>query len=164
MVVIRKASAADVPAITEIYNDAILNLTATFDTQPKTIEEQTKWFEDHQAQFPVLVAEQEGIIAGWASLSRWSDRCAYSGTAEASLYINAENRNKGLGRKLLSAILDEGQKAGLHTVIARIVEGNATSIHLCQSLGFTHIGTMREVGRKFGKLLDVQMMQKIFTE
>ncbi|MCX6006613.1 MAG: GNAT family N-acetyltransferase [Chloroflexi bacterium] len=164
MVVIRKASAADVLAITEIYNDAILNLTATFDTQPKTLEEQNKWFEDHRAQFPVLVAEQEGRIAGWASLSRWSDRCAYSGTAEGSLYINAKDRNTGLGRKLLSAILDEGQKVGLHTVIARIVEGNAASIHLCESLGFTHIGTMREVGRKFGKLLDVQMMQKIFTE
>jgi phosphinothricin acetyltransferase len=164
MVVIRKASAADVPAITEIYNDAILNLTATFDTQPKTIAEQKKWFKDHRAQFPVLVAEQKGKIAGWASLSRWSDRCAYSATAEASLYINARDRNKGLGRKLLSAILDEGQKAGFHTVIARIVEGNAASIHLCESLGFTHIGTMREVGRKFGKLLDVQMMQKIFTK
>jgi L-amino acid N-acyltransferase YncA len=164
MFVIRKASATDVPAITEIYNDAIINLTATFDTQPKTLEEQTAWFEGHHSHFPVLVAEQKGRIAGWASLSRWSDRCAYSGTAEASLYINAKDRNKGLGRKLLSAILDEGQKAGLHTVIARIVEGNATSIHLCESLGFTHIGTMKEVGRKFGKLLDVQMMQKIYAK
>ena len=99
MVVIRKASAADVPAITEIYNDSIVNLTATFDTQPKTIAEQKKWFKDHRAQFPVLVAEQKGKIAGWASLSRWSDRCAYSATAEASLYITARDRNKGLGRK-----------------------------------------------------------------
>jgi L-amino acid N-acyltransferase len=163
MSIIRKATAEDVAAITEIYNDAILNLTATFDTQPKTLEEQTKWFEGHGGQFPALVAAQNGKVMGWASLSRWSDRCAYSETAEASLYINVKDRNKGLGRELLSAILDEGQKAGLHTVIARIVEGNAASIHLCESLGFTHIGTMKEVGRKFGRLLDVHMMQKIYA-
>jgi L-amino acid N-acyltransferase len=164
MLVIRKATAEDLPAITDIYNDAVLNLTASFDTQPKTMEEQKKWLKEHQSQFPILVAESEGRIAGWASLSRWSDRCAYSGTAEASLYVNAKDRNSGLGRKLISALLEEGQMAGLHTVIARIVEGNAVSIHLCETLGFTHIGTMKEVGRKFGKLLDVEMMQKIFPE
>ena len=164
MILIRKASLEDLPAITDIYNDAVLNLTASFDTQPKTMEEQKKWFDDHRGQFPVLVAECEGRTAGWASLSKWSDRCAYSGTAEASLYVNAKDRNSGLGRKLISSLLEEGQKAGLHTVIARIVEGNAASIHLCELLGFTHIGTMKEVGRKFGKLLDVEMMQKIFPE
>jgi L-amino acid N-acyltransferase len=164
MIVIRKASPEDIPAITDIYNDAVLNLTASFDTRPKTLEEQQKWFEEHREHYPVLVAEREGRIAGWASLSRWSDRCAYSGTAEASLYVAAKDRNRGLGRKLISSLLEEGQVAGLHTVIARIVEGNTASIHLCESLGFTHIGTMKEVGRKFGKLLDVEMMQKIFPE
>jgi L-amino acid N-acyltransferase len=161
---IRKADPADLPAITAIYNDAILKLTATFDTQPKTKEEQEKWFAEHGAQFPVLVAGQEGTVEGWVSLSRWSDRCAYSGTAEASLYVSEQNRNKGLGRKLLTAILDEGRKAGLHTVIARIVEGNSSSIHLCESFGFVHIGTMKQVGRKFDRWLDVHMMQKIFEE
>jgi phosphinothricin acetyltransferase len=164
MTVIRKASMEDLPAITDIYNDAVLNLTASFDTQPKTVEEQKKWFGEHHDQFPVMVAESEGRIVGWASLSRWSDRCAYSSTAEASLYVNAKDRNNGLGRKLIYSLLEEGRKAGLHTVIARIVAGNAASIHLCESLGFTHIGTMKEVGRKFGKLLDVEMMQKIFPE
>lgn len=163
MVIIRRATAEDVAAITAIYNDAILNLTATFDTQPKTILEQNKWFEGHGGQFPVMVAERDGKVTGWASLSRWSDRCAYSETAEASVYISEDNRGQGTGRKLLSAILDEGQKAGLHTVIARIAEGNAPSIHLCESLGFKHIGTMKEVGRKFGRLLDVHMMQKIYA-
>ena len=163
MVVIRKAIAEDIESITAIYNDAILNLTATFDTQPKTLEDQIKWFEAHGGQFPVLVAEREGKVTGWASLSRWSDRCAYSETAEASVYISEDNRGQGTGRKLLSAILDEGQKAGLHTVIARIAGGNSASIHLCESLGFKHIGTMKEVGRKFGKLLDVHLMQKIYA-
>ena len=160
---IRRASAADLPAITEIYNYAISNLTATFDTEPKTLSEQSKWLEEHDERHPVLVVEEDDKILGWASLSRWSDRCAYAATAEASVYIANGQQNKGIGRKLLKALLDEGQKAGLHTVIARITEGNAASIHLCESLGFLHIGTMKEVGAKFGKLLDVSLMQKIYT-
>lgn len=163
MAVIRKATAEDVAVITAIYNDAILKLSSTFDTEPKSLEEENRWFAAHSGQFPVLVAESDGRVTGWASLSKWSDRCAYCETAEASMYISEESRGQGTERKLLSAILEEGQKAGLHTVIARIVEGNAASIHLCESMGFKHIGTMKEVGRKFGKLLDVHLMQIIFT-
>ncbi|MCX6004825.1 MAG: GNAT family N-acetyltransferase [Chloroflexi bacterium] len=162
MIVIRNALPQDVGDITEIYNQAILHTTATFDTEPKSAEDQQKWFAEHNSQYPVLVAEKDSAVTGWASLSRWSDRCAYSGTAEISLYIAEGERGKGIGRKLFEAILLEGQKAGLHTVIARIVEGNAASIHLCESAGFIPIGTMREVGRKFGKLLNVLLLQKIY--
>lgn len=164
MLKVRKALAADVPAITAIYNDAIRHLTATFDTEPKALDEQYRWLEDHKDQLPVLVAEEDGRQIGWASLSKWSDRCAYSATAEASLYIAEGQRHKGIGRKLLRALLDEGREAGLHTVIGRIVEGNTASIHLCESMGFVQIGTMKEVGRKFGKLLDVHMLQKIYQK
>ena len=98
MVRIRSGTIADLPAITEIYNDAIIHLTATFDTDPKTLEQQIRWFEDHTVQFPIMVAEMKGgEISGWASLSRWSDRCAYSATAEASLYIKSQARGKGIG-------------------------------------------------------------------
>jgi len=92
----------------------------------------------------------------------WSDRCGYSDTAEISLYVKEEYRNRGIGRKLLGAILKKGKNAGLHTVIARIAGNNQASIHLCDVFGFVHMGTMREVGRKFGKLLDVDLMQRIF--
>jgi L-amino acid N-acyltransferase len=162
--VIRKAVAADLASITDIYNDAILNTVASFDIEPKSVEKQREWFEAHGPQFPILVAEENGQITGWGSLSQWSDRCAYSATAEASLYVKEAERGKGTGRALITELLMEGQKAGLHTVIARIVEGNAASIHLCESLGFNNIGTMKEVGRKFGRLLDVHMLQKIFTD
>ena len=101
-------------------------------------------------------------MVGWASLSKWSDRCAYSGTAEISLYIESGRRGRGLGRKLFEATLLEGQKLKLHTVIARIVEGNLPSIHLCGSAGFMQIGIMKEVGYKFDRLLDVILMQKIY--
>jgi len=163
MFTIRQATLEDLAAITEIYNEAILNTVATFDTQPKTLEEQEIWFADHGPRYPILVAERDSIIVGWASLTKWSDRCAYSDTAEASLYIKEREQGKGIGRKLLEAIIREGQEAGLHTVIARIEAGNEASIHLLKSMGFEHIGIMKEVGKKFGKLLDVRIMQKIYA-
>jgi phosphinothricin acetyltransferase len=159
---IRKAILKDLPAITDIYNDAILKTTATFDNNIKTLEEQKAWFEKHGDKYPVLVAQQDNLIVGWVSLSAWSDRCAYADTAEISLYIKEEFRGKGVGRKLSEAVLIAGRKAGLHTVISRIAEGNDVSIHLGESLGFKHIGVMKEVGRKYDRLLDVYMMQLIF--
>ncbi len=158
---IRHATIDDLDAITEIYNDAILKTVATFDTEPKTREDQKSWFECHGTKYPILVAEKNNRVIGWASLSEWSDRCAYSDTAEISLYIKEEFRGQGIGKKLLKEILQEGQKGGLHTVIARIAEGSEISIHIHKSCGFEHIGIMKEVGRKFGRLLDVYLMQKI---
>jgi L-amino acid N-acyltransferase YncA len=162
MLNIRPANNRDLPAITDIYNEAILTTTATFDTVEKTLEEQEIWFHSHGSKYPILVAEQDGIRIGWASMSQWSDRCAYADTAELSLYVRKEYRGKGVGRELSRAILDAGKQAGLHTAIARIAEGNDISIQLAESLGFQHVGVMREVGRKFGRLLDVYIMQIIF--
>jgi L-amino acid N-acyltransferase YncA len=164
MVLLRSATIGDLDAITEIYNEAIIKTVATFDTELKTIEEQKKWFDDHGSKNPILVAEENGVLVGWASLSKWSDRCAYSDTAEISLYVKEEYQGKGIGRRLMEAIIKEGEKNGLHTVIARITEGNESSFHLHRSVGFTHIGIMKEVGRKFGKRLDVHLMQKIYKD
>jgi len=160
--IIRQATIHDLVQITEIYNDAIQKTTATFDTEPKTFEEQESWFADHDARHPILIAAQDSLTVGWASLSQWSDRCAYCDTAEISLYVKEEHQGKGIGKELMKAIIQEGQRAGLHTVIARIADGNEISIELCKSFGFQHIGTMREVGRKFGKLLNVHLMQLIY--
>jgi L-amino acid N-acyltransferase YncA len=162
MIMIRRATIGDLAAITSIYNEAILGTVATFDTEPKTVEEQKPWFEGHDSKHPILVAEQDGAIVGWASISKWSDRCAYSDTGEISVYVKEEHRGKGVGKKLMKEILDQGQKTSLHTVIARISESNEASVRLHEALGFEHIGTMKEVGRKFGKLLDVHLMQKIY--
>jgi len=162
MLNIRPATQTDLPAITEIYNEAILNTAATFDTQPKSLQEQEQWFASHDARHPVLVAEQDGTIVGWASLSAWSDRCAYADTAEASVYVRKEYRGKGVGRLLSVALLEAGEKAGLHTVIARITGGNEASLRLAQSAGFELVGTMKEVGRKFGRLHNVHLLQRIY--
>jgi L-amino acid N-acyltransferase YncA len=162
MLIIREATLQDLSAITEIYNTAILTTVATCDTEPKTEAEQRSWFDHHGPKYPILVAEQDNLIVGWASLSMWSDRCAYSDTAEASLYVREGHQGRGIGRKLSEAIIQQGRKADLHTLIARIAEGNEASIHLAESVGYKHIGVMREVGRKFGRLLDVYLMQYIY--
>jgi len=159
---IRKAVATDVPAITAIYNEAILTTTATFDLEPKSTTSQRKWFKEHGPRNPVMVAVVDSKVVGWASLSEYSTRCAYANTAELSLYVKESFRNHGIGRKLMQAVLEEGRKAGLHTVISRIAGGNNVSIHLHRQFSFTDIGVMREVGYKFDQLLDVYIMQKIY--
>ena len=161
---IRDAKLTDLHQITDIYNEAILRTVATFDTTPKSLEEQESWFKHHGSKNPIIVAEENNIIVGWASLSEWSDRCAYSDVAEVSLYVMEAHQGKSIGRKLLEELVRKGKQAGLHTIVARIAEGNAISVHLHKSLGFTHVGIMKEVGRKFGRLLDVYIMQKIYRD
>ena len=164
MCTIRPAQLSDLNTITEIYNEAIRTTTASFDTEPKTENEQKAWFDSHGPRYPILVAESNGVVISWACLSKWSDRCGYSGAAEISLYVKQEFRGKGIGKRLMEAIISEGKRVGLHTVIGRIAEGNDVSVHLAESLGFRHIGVMKEVGRKFGRLLDVHLMQKIYPD
>jgi phosphinothricin acetyltransferase len=158
----RKATIEDLKDITDIYNEAIQKTVATFDTEPKTLEQQKVWFIEHGKNNPIIVAELNGIIVGWAALSKYSTRCAYSNTAEISLYVKLEYQGKGVGRKLMDEIIKKGEKTNIHVVLARITEGNEISIHLHKSVGFENIGTMKEVGNKFGKLLDVHLMQKIY--
>jgi L-amino acid N-acyltransferase len=164
MVIIRPAQLADLRAIIDIYNEAILTTVATFDTEPKSEAERRAWLVAHDPRHPILVAELAGAVVGWASLSQWSDRPAYADTAEISLYVRAACRGQGIGKQLIETIIAEGEKVGLHTVIARIVAGNQVSIRLHEAVGFEPIGIMREVGRKFGRLLDVYLMQKIYHE
>jgi L-amino acid N-acyltransferase len=162
MLKIRRAELKDLEVITGIYNEAIRNTTATFDTKPKTAAEQREWFLKHDEKHPIIIAYEGEKVIGWASLSAYSDRCAYAATAEASIYISAGERGKGVGRKLSEALLKAGKEAGLHTVILRIAEGNEASIKLAESLGFMRVGVMEEVGEKFGKVLDVTIMQLIY--
>lgn len=164
MLIIRPATARDLPDITVIYNEAVLTTDATFDNETKTIEQQQAWFSGHDGRHPVLVAEMNGEVVGWASLSEWSSRCAYADTGELSIYIKESARGRGIGRKLMAAVMEAGRERGLHTVISRITDGNLVSVHLHEELGFQNIGVMREVGRKFGRLLDVRIMQLIFLQ
>jgi phosphinothricin acetyltransferase len=162
MPIIRPANSGDLKAITAIYNEAVLTTDATFDTEERTLAEQRTWFNQHDERHPIMVAELDEIIVGWASLSEWSIRTAYRDTAEVSIYIKGDFRNQGIGGMLLDHILITGQKLGLHVVIARITGGNEQSIYFHEKAGFEHIGVMKEVGNKSNRLLDVYLMQKIY--
>lgn len=158
---IRKAHVADLQAITEIYNEAIRTTTATFDTEQKSIDERRAWFDSHDQRHPILVAEQSGHVIGWACITEWSNRPAYDATAETSFYVAEQHRGKGVGRRLKHAVIEEARRLKVHTLLARVAEGSDASLHLNKSYGFEHVGTMKEVGRKFGKLLDVHLLQII---
>ena len=159
IVKIRRAELGDVPAIAEIYNEAILTTVATFDTEPKTVADREQWFRAHDERHPILVAVLDGKVVGWASLTEWSDRRAYDGTAEASFYVHSAFRHQGIGRKLLEEIIAEARRVKLHTLLGRIAEGSDESMHLSYAAGFVLIGTLKEVGLKFGRLLDVHLLQ-----
>ena len=162
MLKIRPATKNDIHLITKIYNDAVLNTTATFHVEPQSIDEQQKWLEKHTGKYTVIVAVENELLVGWASLSPWSDRCAYGDTADIAIYIKEGFRGKGIGKRLVEELLKKGPKNGLHTAIAKISSENEISMNLFKKSGFKHIGTMKEVGYKFGKVLDVHLMQIIF--
>jgi phosphinothricin acetyltransferase len=160
-IAIRRAELTDASAIADIYNEAILTTTATFDTEPKSVDERTQWLKSHDERHPVLVAVVDGNVVGWASLTRWSERRAYDDTAETSFYVLSKHRGRGIGRRLKDAIIEEARRLRYHTLIARVAEGSRASIHLNESAGFEHVGLLKEVGRKFDKLLGVHIMQKM---
>lgn len=156
---VRPALVEDAAAIAAIYNDAVATTVATFDTEPRSAEEQRRWLDAHGRSHPVLVALDGETIVGWSSLSAWSERTAYAATAEVSVYVRSDWQGRGVGRRLLAALISEARLQGLHTIIARIAEGNPASVRLHERAGFRSIGVMREVGFKFGRHLDVHLFQ-----
>lgn len=158
----RLATEADIPAITEIYNEAVLNGVATFDTEIKTLENRLIWFKQRGKQHLVMVASVGDIITAWASLNQWSDRAAYDGTAEVSIYVHFQYRDKGIGSVLFTDLINRAEKLGLHYLLSRISQGNDLSIRLHERNGFTIVGIMHEVGQKFGSYIDVTLMEKVF--
>ena len=160
---VRSASADDLQAITDIYNSYVLTSTATFDREPRSVEAQRSWLRAHdRPMWPVVVAEEDERILGWASLSQWSDRSCYDATVEISVYVERAERGKGVGTGLVRAVMAIGEANGVHCIIARITEGNAVSVRLFETHGFEHVGTMREVGWKFGSFQNVVTMQRLF--
>lgn len=158
---VRLAQPSDLRAINDIYNFEVEHTTATFDTIPVSLEARAVWLEEHQAPaHPAVVAEIEDEVAGWASLSPWSERCAYARSAEISVYVHRDYRHRGIGRALMIDAVDRGRNAGLGVILSRIssAEGPA-SLGLHESLGFKVVGTLHRVGDKLGKILDVHMLE-----
>jgi phosphinothricin acetyltransferase len=160
MAMLRLARAEDLPAVTAIYNDAVARTTGTFDTEPKTLAQQREWFDRHDARHPVIVAEEGGQVVAWASLSPWSDRCAYARTSEVSVYVAEAARRRGLAGALLDELLTLGRAAGAAQAMARITGDNEVSLRLHARRGFVEVGRLRRVGEKFGRILDVHILQR----
>jgi phosphinothricin acetyltransferase len=158
---IRLARLDDAEAIRQIYNREVSTSTVTFDLVPRSLDQQRTWLGARSGAHAVIVAEDEGEVVGFASLSPFRDRPAYNSTVEDSIYVRSDQRGRQVGRRLLEELLSLAAQHGFHTVIARIVGGHEASIGLHRRLGFSEIGTEREVGRKFGTWLDVVAMQRM---
>jgi L-amino acid N-acyltransferase YncA len=158
---IRLARAADAEALRAIYNTEVSGSTVTFDIAPRTPADQRAWIENHQGVHPALVAVDGTTVAGFGSLSPFRDRAAYSTTVEDSVYVAGDRRGQGVGRLLLDELVRVATRQGFHTVIGRTSGDNAPSIALHQACGFTLVGIEREVGRKFGRWIDVAILQRM---
>ena len=161
---IRPARQDDAPAIAEIYNHAIKNTTATFDTEEKSVEDRRRWLAEHDDRHPVIVAECEGKVVGWGSLSRYHERPAYRFTVENAVYVSPQFQGRGVGRTILEHLISLAESLGYRAIIAQVVAGNEASFKLHESCGFETVGVLREVGRKFGRWLDVIVMEKLLPD
>lgn len=158
---IRVARADDAEAMRRIYNVYVETSTVTFDLVPRSLAEQRAWLAARTGAHTALVAVDGDEIVGFGALSPYKERPAYSTSVEDSVYVSSARHGHGVGRALLSALLDAAQASGFHAVFARIVGGHEASIGLHAAHGFEVIGTEKEVGRKFGKWLDVVVMERL---
>lgn len=152
-------------AILAILNDAIVNSTALYDYQPRTPAHMVSWFDaKEQKDLPVIGAENDaGELLGFASYGTFRAWPAYKYSVEHSVYVDARFRGQGVGRTLLEAIVAEAEKQDYHVMVGGIDASNAASIKLHESLGFTHSGTVRQAGFKFGRWLDLAFYQRILA-
>jgi phosphinothricin acetyltransferase len=162
MALLRDATPEDLGGIFAIYDDAVRRLTATLEWEPSTEAGRRDWFGAYPRDaYPIVVAETEsgtGGIAGWARLTPWSPRPGYSPTCEDAVYVAEAQRGRGLGRRLLGALIECARARERRLVMARIVEGNPGSRALHEAMGFRTIGVMPCAGLKFGQLIDVRLM------
>ncbi len=160
-VLIRPATRSDIPAILDIYNEAVINTTASYDYEPSTLEARAAWFEAHAgAGYPVYVAEDEAQgVVGWSSLSEFRARIGYRFTVEDSIYVAPGCRGRGLGRQLLAPLIERARQGGYRAIIAAIDADNAASIRLHAGFGFERVAWLKQVGYKFGRWLDVVYME-----
>lgn len=160
---IRRAEKKDIPVLMEIYNEAILHTTATFDTEIKDGENRLAWFLEHTGRYVIFVYEEADTVMGYASLSRYRDRKAFDPSVEISIYIHEKYRGRGIGGKLMEETLKFAEECReIGTVISLITSDNEVSIHLHEKFGFSYCGQIKQAGVKFGKKLSLNAYQMIY--
>ena len=160
---IRSATAADAQAICAIYNHFILQSTVTFEEAAITSDDMAARIDAYVGRLPFLVAELDGAVCGYAYGVPWKTRSAYRHTVESSVYVAPGFGGMGLGSRLYQALLQDLREREVHAVLAGIALPNSASIGLHEAFGFSKVGQMREVGRKFGQWLDVGYWQLLLA-
>jgi len=158
---IRVATRSDAARIAAIYNEAIEDRMATFETAPRAPGEVMGWLIDG---FPVLVAMRAGAIAGFARVSDYSDRCVYEGVGEHGVYVSRAGRGTGVGRALLDALADEAARRGYYKLTSRIFTENAASRAAHLAAGFAEVGIQRRHGRLEGEWKDCVLVERLIGE
>lgn len=160
------ATPADAPAIAEIFNAAVTQGTELWDIRERDTEDRARWIAERQADgFPVLVSrDATGTVTGYASYGPFGHNVGYRHTVENSVYIHAEHRGQGLGRALMTALIEHARAAGLHAMVAAIDAKNVTSVRLHKTFGFSVSGTLPQVGVKFGAWRDLTYMTLILND
>lgn len=156
---IRKAEISDLQRITDIYNWAVENTTASFDINPQTKEQRKAWFMHYNDRHPLVVCEVEGYVAGYASLSEFRAKEGYKETCELSVYIDPGYHRRGIGKQMMNYLIRVGKELGYHVIVSGITSDNEISIRMHEKLGFVICGHMKEVGFKFGRYLDCLFYQ-----
>lgn len=160
--IIRPATLTDLQFILNQFNEAILHTTAVYEYEPFTQEYINQWYQEKTTSgFPVIVAENEGILKGFASYGTFRQRCAYKTTVEHSVYVASEFQGMGIGKMLLLELIQIASKQGIHVMIGGIDAENQHSIDFHKSLGFEECGHIKEVAFKFGRWLDLVFVQKL---
>ena len=158
---IRPAGEADLGAINEIYNYYVLHSACTYQEAVETIEARRQWFARHDERHPVTVAEMDGRVVGWGSLSAFHARSAYRFTVENSVYVDHEFQGRGIGSAVLRDLIERARGIGLHAIVALIDVEQKGSVAMHARAGFKEVGKLSEVGLKFGKWLDVVYMELV---
>ena len=160
---LRDARAHDLEAINAIYNYYVEHSTCTYQETPESIEGRREWFARHGSLHPVIVAEIDGRVAGWGSLSAYHSRCAYRYTVEDSVYVAQPFQGRGIGSAILGNLIERGRVIGHHAVIAAIDADQPASIALHARFGFELVGRFHQVGFKFDRWLDVAYMELLLA-
>ncbi|MFP9117806.1 GNAT family N-acetyltransferase [Flavobacterium sp. RNTU_13] len=165
MQTVRQATIADLPFIRQVMNHNILHSTALYDYQPKTEAEINQWFTDKlHGNWPVIIAEQKGTPTGFATYGTFRFKDGFKPTVEHSVYVDEGQHGKGVGRILLSHLIDLCRSEGYHCMVGCIDADNAGSIAFHKKFGFTEAGVLKEVAYKFDKWLDLLFMQLLLEE
>ncbi len=160
--VIGDARSADLPGLVAIYNEVIATSTAVYSSVPVTVEERTQWWQGRCAQgYPVLIARDAAGVAGFATFGDFRAWPGYRFTVEHTVHVRADQRGRGTGTRLVQALFPRASALGKHVMIAGVDAANAASIRFHERLGFTAAATLREVGYKFDRWLDLVFLQRM---